>query len=102
MHCHLLMKFTLDENIKAKVGFECMESAHGVTIRHFHAENGHLSDDIFIKACAACSQTTYFCGVNAHFQNDITEGNIGHIQSSARIILLNAMRNCTEIIFLEL
>ena len=99
---HLLENFTLEETIKAKVGFERMASAHGVNIRHFHAENGHFAEDGFVKTCTACSQTTDFCGVNAQFQNGIVEGNIGHMQSSTRNVLINAIRNWPEMISLEL
>ena len=91
IHCHLLENFTLEETLKAKVGFERMSATHGVTIRHYRGDNGRFADDGFIKACTACSQTTDFCGVNAHFQNGIAEGNIGHVQSSTRTILLNTI-----------
>ena len=54
-HFHLLENFTLDENFKAKVGFEYVADAHGATTRHHHADNGHFDDDGFIKACTSCS-----------------------------------------------
>ena len=102
IHCHPLENLTPKETSKTKVSSERMAAKCGVTIPHYHTENGRFTYNVHIKECTACIQTTYFCGVNVHFQNVIAEGNIGHMKYSTCAILLNAIINWLETISLEL
>jgi len=43
LHTHLLENLTLEETIKAKVGFERLSATFGVTVHHYRADNGRLA-----------------------------------------------------------
>ena len=55
-----------EKTVESAQDFERIAKSHGVTIHHYHADNG-LFDTIKLKAKAATNnQTMSFCGVNAH------------------------------------
>jgi hypothetical protein len=58
-----------EETISAKIAFEQHASNLGITILHYHADNGRFHDNAFHAACEQGGQRLTFCGVNAHFQN---------------------------------
>jgi hypothetical protein len=64
---------TLSEILDAKRAFERFTAKHGVQIKHYHCNNSRFADNKFCAACEAHQQKLTFCGVNAHFQNGITE-----------------------------
>jgi hypothetical protein len=63
---------------------------HSVTVKHYHANNGHIADNAFLKSIAESGQTISFCGINAHFQNGIAEKQICNLFEQARKQLLLA------------
>lgn len=64
------------ETLEAKRAFEKFASAHGVQIKHYHADNGRFADNLWLADIAQRGQTLSFCGVNAHFQNGVAEKRI--------------------------
>jgi hypothetical protein len=76
--------------VRAKEEFERYAASHGVTVRHYHADNGRFADNKFRQAVASRGQTLSFCGVNAHFQNGIAERRIRELQEHARTMLIHA------------
>ena len=102
LHTHLLENLTLEETLKAKVGFERLSATFGVTVHHYRADNGRFGDVGFKQACAAGHQTIDYCAANSHFQNGIAESNIGHLQESTRTILLNAIHYWPGMVLIEL
>jgi hypothetical protein len=66
-------QLTSDETVEAKHAFEAFTRSQGVTIKHYHADNGRFADNAFIKDIreARPSQSLTYCGANAHFQNGI-------------------------------
>jgi hypothetical protein len=89
---HVQKSTTAEETIEAKEKFEAWASSHGVSIKHYHAENGIFADNKFRAAVATSRQTLSFCGVNAHFQNGCAERRIRELQDSARTMLIHANR----------
>jgi hypothetical protein len=85
-------QLTSDETVEAKHAFEVFSRSQGVTIKHYHADNGRFSDNAFLKDIkgAIPSQSITYCGVNAHFQNGIAEKRIRDLQEPARKQLLHA------------
>ena len=61
------------KTVEAKEAFERYAASHGVSVLHYHADNGIFADNLFHKAVADRHQTLSFCGVNAHWQNGIAE-----------------------------
>jgi len=68
-YVHLMSHLSSDETIVAKVAFERHASKMGISILHYHADNGRFQDNAFQSACEQAGQRLTFCGVNAHFQN---------------------------------
>ena len=87
---HLMRDLSSEETISEKLAFEQYAGDHGVTILHYHADNGRFADNAFKASCEASQQQLTFCGVNAHFQNGIAERAIRDLQESARKQLLHA------------
>jgi hypothetical protein len=87
---HLMRDLSSEETIHAKLAFEQYARNHGVTILHYHADNGRFTDNAFKASCEGNPQQLTFCGVNAHFQNGIAERAIRDLQESARKQLLHA------------
>ena len=58
-----------EDTIKAKQAFEEFSKQRGVTIKHYHADNGIFASNGFREEVRWCGQTISFCGVNAHHQN---------------------------------
>ncbi len=72
-YIHLMTKLTSEETIEAKQAFEHFAEQHGIHILHYHCNNGQSADNAFKNSCSAKGQCLTFCGVNAHFQNDVAE-----------------------------
>jgi GAG-pre-integrase domain len=87
---HLQKTITSAETLEAKDAFEAYAKSVGVTIQHYHADNGRFADNLFLKSVKDKGQTISFCGVNAHFQNGIAEKRICDLQEAARSQLLHA------------
>jgi len=87
---HLMQDLSLEETVNAKLAFERFAAEHGVTIKHYHCDNGRFADNAFKQSCEQSGQRLTFCGVNAHFQNGIAERAIRDLSESARKQLLHA------------
>ena len=72
-YIHLMQSLTSDETIAAKLAFERFAKQYGVSILHYHADNGHFANNMFMAACKQQRQQLTFCGVNTHFQNGIAK-----------------------------
>ena len=81
-----------DETVKAKRAFEAYASLHGVTVRHYHADNGRFAENLWLDAIQSHrpQQTISFCGVGAHHQNGVAEKKIRDLQENARTMMLHA------------
>ncbi len=64
---------TSEDPVKGKEAFEAYAKAHGVSIKHYHADNGRFKDNAFLKSIQENHQTISFSGVGAHHQNGIAE-----------------------------
>ena len=82
---------TSEETVMAKHAFESASDQQGVKIIHYHADNGHFTDNAFIADCKAQRQGQSYCGVNAHFQNGIAVRCIRDLQEQTRTSMLYAM-----------
>ena len=101
-YIHLMSNLSSEETIAAKVAFERHASELGVSILHYHADNGRFQDNAFRAACEQGGQRLTFCGVNAHFQNGRAEKAIRDLSESARKQLLHAQARWPDAIHLAL
>lgn len=76
--------------VEAKNAFERVAAEHGVTIGHYHADNGLFDSKEFKEDIRKCQQTLSFCGVNAHHQNGKAESRVKDVTIGARTALLHA------------
>eukprot|EP00934_Nitzschia_sp_Nitz4_P000920 Nitzschia sp. Nitz4//scaffold577_size2809//140//955//NITZ4_009285-RA/size2809-processed-gene-0.1-mRNA-1//-1//CDS//3329554798//920//frame0 len=88
---HLQQSTSGIETLEAKKAFERFADSHGVSVKHYHADNGRFADTLFVRHTASLGQSISFCGVNAHHQNGIAEKRIRDLRESARTALLDAL-----------
>ena len=80
----------VDNAIEAKCAFERFAVSHGVTVHHYHCDNGIFASKAFQKELNWCNQTVSFCGLNTHHQNGIAEQQIQNLTDQARAMLIVA------------
>jgi hypothetical protein len=101
-YVHFQQRISSDEMVEAKQAFEAYARSHGVTIKHYHADNGHFADHAFMQSVAKSGQTISFCRVKAHFQNGIAEKCIRDLSEQAHKQLLHAKARWPEAIEINL
>ena len=79
-----------EETVDAKRAFEAFAKERGVTIKHYHADNGIFASNGFREEVMNCGQSISFCGVGAHHQNGIAERRIQDLSETARSNLIHA------------
>eukprot|EP00957_Ditylum_brightwellii_P080942 6157382-Ditylum_brightwellii.AAC.1 len=87
-----------EETLAVKYAYERVAQSYGVTVRRYHADNGHYRDKAFRDACTASGQELPFCGVGAHHQNGISENKIKTLTLATRTLLLHAKHHWPEYI----
>ena len=70
----------------------------GLSVKHYHANNGRSLDNGFVDAINIKSQKPTFCGVGAHHQNGIIENKNKVLTAGARTLLLHGIRMWPQII----
>eukprot|EP00590_Aulacoseira_subarctica_P001421 CAMPEP_0172414700 /NCGR_PEP_ID=MMETSP1064-20121228/1332_1 /TAXON_ID=202472 /ORGANISM="Aulacoseira subarctica , Strain CCAP 1002/5" /LENGTH=1323 /DNA_ID=CAMNT_0013151491 /DNA_START=262 /DNA_END=4233 /DNA_ORIENTATION=+ len=83
---------TSEETVAGKDAFEAYSATYGVTIQHYHCDNGRFADNLWRDSAARANQTLSYSGVGASFQNGVAEKRIGDLQGSATTMLLHAER----------
>ena len=76
--------------LKVKQAFEIYTRSHGVTVKHYHADNGRFVEPLFTDHCTDNGQTISHSRVNAHFQNSMAEERIHDLQDATRMMLVHA------------
>ncbi len=87
---HLQINDSAELTMAAKLVFKKYAAKHGVSIKHYHCDNGRFADNAFKQSCESNRQRLTFCGVNAHFQNGIAEHAIHGLSDRACKQLLHA------------
>ena len=89
-YVHVSEGTTAEETLEAKSAFESYAAEMGVSIKHYHADNGRFAEAAFMEHVKASGQTITFCGVGAHHQNGVAERRIRDLTEHARTMLLHA------------
>ena len=90
IYVYLQKTMMVDETVLAKEAFEWYAASHGVTVLHYHANNGRFADNEFRQSIDKTrGQTQTFCDVNAHFQNGVATRRIRELQDHARTMLIH-------------
>ncbi len=90
IHAEPVVNFTAGEAIRAKKAFEQVMSSYGVTVLHYHTDNGVFTAAEFHKELADNKQGLTLSGVGAHHQNAMAERSIGVLFNMARTMMLHA------------
>jgi hypothetical protein len=98
-YVHLMVKMDAEATVEAKLAFERTSSSYGVTIRHYHSDNGLFdTSKAFKNSVVKAGQTLSFCGVNAHHQNGKAENRIKDVTTGGRTALLHAAHRWPKVI----
>ena len=97
-YVHLQRSTAVEHTLEAKRAFEHYARQSGVTIKHYHADNGTFAAKGWVQACADQRQGLSFAATNAHHQNGKAEVRIRHLQEMARSMLLHANKRWPEVI----
>ena len=89
-YVHLQSSTNGEETLQAKMAFETYARQHGVTVKHYHCDNGRFADNLWKESCKAKGQSITYCSVNAHHQNAVCERRIQELVNRARSALLHA------------
>ena len=89
---YLQKSTSMQETIDAKEAFERYAAQHGVSVHHYHGDNGRFQDNDWTRHLAKHGQTMSFSGVGAHFQNGVAEKRIRDLQDAARTMILHSQR----------
>ena len=89
-YIHLMTEMNAEETVQAKLAFERECATHGVTVKHYHADNGLFDSKDFRNSVKKAGQGLTFCGVNAHHQNGKAESKIKDVTEAARTTLIHA------------
>ncbi len=81
---------TASETIRSKHALERLAYDEGITIKHYHSDNGVFASTAFRSNCDSQSQKLSFSGVGAHHQNSVAERNIKTVSQWARANMLHA------------
>ena len=81
-----------EETVEAKAAFERYAQEQGVSIMHYHGDNGVFWSHLWSANCLQKGQGLTFAGVNAHHQNGKAERRIRELQQTARTMLIHAQR----------
>ena len=58
-YIHVSQSETSEETVEAKKDFEHFASLHGITIEHYHADNGRFADNLFCEAVQQSGQPSH-------------------------------------------
>jgi hypothetical protein len=70
---HLQQTTNASETVEAKRQFESYLRSHGVTVKHYHADNGRFIETTWVDNVKYRGQDMSYAGVGAHHQNGRAE-----------------------------
>jgi hypothetical protein len=89
---HLQQITNAIETLEAKHQFESYARSQGITIRHYHADNGRFVESTWADDAKDKGQDMSYAGVGAHHQNGRAEKRIRDLQDLARFSLIHAIK----------
>jgi len=88
----------LEDTMEGKIAFERFCQEHGITVQHYHADNGIFTSNTWRQSCLQQGQGLTFSRVAAHHQNGIAERWIMELQEMACMMLIHAHHRWPSII----
>ena len=90
VHVGLMQDQSGESTLQTKHDFEHLCATRGVTVKHYHADNGRFAERSFTDDVKKSLQRITFCGVGAHHQNGITKNTIKQLTLISRTLLVHA------------
>ena len=100
IHVALMADFTGEATVRACS--EVLSREMGVTVKHYHCDNGRFADNHFLQHCQTHHISVSFCGVNAHHQNGLADRTIGLLRDEAHVALWHAIYRWPSMLLLNL
>ena len=97
-YVHYQRSTSAKHTLEAKEAFERYSKLRGVTVRHYHADNGTFAANDWVRNCYSKGQGLTFASVNAHHQNGKAEVRIRHLQEMARTSMIHANKRWPDAI----
>lgn len=91
-YTHIQKGQSAAETMEAKQAFERKCLAHGIKVKHYHADNGIFRAREWQDDCKKQGQGLTFTGVDSHHENGRAEARIRRLQEMTRTILSHAKR----------
>jgi Reverse transcriptase (RNA-dependent DNA polymerase) len=91
-----------EETLEAKRQYESFARSYGVTVQHYHADNGRFMENVWREDIRRQGQTISYSGVGAHHQNGLVEKRIRDLQDLTRTCLIYASSKWPEAINVHL
>ena len=101
-YVHLQKTQSAEETLEGKEAFERRAATYGVTIQHYHADNGIFASKAWKASCANAKQGCTYSGVNAHFQSGVAERRIRELQELGRTNMIHGNSRWPEAINVHL
>jgi hypothetical protein len=90
------------ETLLAERAFEACAASFRVVIANYHADNRRFVERLFLDHAELHGQGVSLCGVNAQFQNGVTEKRIRDLTERARTSLLRTMNRWPSAVTINL
>ena len=98
VYVHLLRDLSLAETLLAKEPTEKVMAQYGLSVKHYHADNGRFSDNGFVDTVNSKIQKLTFCGVGMYHQNGIIENKNKVLTTGAQTLLIHGIRMWPQMI----
>ena len=73
VYVHLVQYLSLSETLLSKAEMEKIMAQSGLTVKHYHINNGRFSDNLFVDSINDKDHKLTFFRVGAHHQEGIIE-----------------------------
>jgi len=80
----------LGDTMESKIAFKKFCQEHGITVQHYHADNGIFTSHTWRQSCLQQGQGLTFARVTVHHQNGIAERWIKDLQEMVCTMLIHA------------
>jgi len=80
----------IGDTMEGKIAFERFCQEHGITIQHYHADNGIFTSNTWRQLCLQQGQGLTFAGVAAHHQNGVAERQTRELQEMTCTMFIHA------------
>ena len=79
------------DDLQGKYKLEKFAELVGVQIQNYRADNDIFNSKTYLDGCKEQTHNMTFCGVRAHFQNDVAKRSIHDVVTWARTLIIDSI-----------